>query len=159
MDLVLRATSLENEGKLLDRFRRQQALCEQALQLDPDLVPALHCVYGALDGQLDLDSKVDRESLIRRMDEVTSRAVSMNRDAAESWWLRSAALMLMGRWEAALEASAKSIKLDPDGPYLLAGRAWLMTMIGQPEEAVALTSKAIAMDPPGSWWWIRVACE
>ena len=35
MDLVLRAASLDNEDKSLDRFHRQQALCDQALKLDP----------------------------------------------------------------------------------------------------------------------------
>lgn len=159
MDYVLRAYDLKNEEKSPARFRRQESLCEEALRLDPDLVPALLCVCGALDGQLDVDSKADRERLIRRMDEVTSRAVKVNRGAAQSWYLRSGVLMYMGRWDAALEASATAIQLDPDSSDLVAGRAWIMSMVGRPAEAVALVAQAISMDPPGDWWTLRAGCE
>jgi len=159
MDYVLRAYDLKNEEKSPARFRRQESLCEEALRLDPDFVPALLCVFGTLDGQLDVDSKADRERLIRRMDEVTSRAVKVNRGAAGSWDMRSGALMYMGRWDAALEASATAIQLDPDSSDVVAGRAWLMSMVGRPAEAVALVAQAISMDPPGGWWTLRVGCE
>jgi adenylate cyclase len=159
MDYVLRAVALEGAPKVLDRFRRQEALFEEALRRDPDLVPALLGVFYTLDGQLDVDSKVDRDRLIRRMDEVTSKALNLNRGAASTWNARSGALMYMGRWDAALEASAMAIHLDPDAAELVAGRAWLMSMAGRPAEAVALVAEAISMDPPGHWWTIRVGCE
>jgi tetratricopeptide (TPR) repeat protein len=159
MDYVLRARALDQGDKSLDRFRRQQALYEQALQRDHDLVPALLGLYYVLDGQLDVDTSVDRDRLIRRMDEVTLRAVNLNRAAPETWSARSGALMYMGRWDAALEASQKAIQLDPDAAWLVAGRAWLMSLAGRPAEAVVLVAHAIAMDPPGSWWTIRVGCE
>lgn len=159
MDYVLRALALDSTDKTLDRFRRQEALYEEALRRDPDLVPALLGVFGALDGQLDVDSKVDRERLVRRMDEVTSRAVNLNRGAPDTWSSRSGALMYMGRWDAALEADAKAIRLDPDAAWLVARSAWSMSMVGRPAEAIDLVAQAIAMDPPGSWWTIRVGCE
>jgi len=159
MDYVLRALALDSRDKSLDRLRRQEALYEEALRKDPDLVPALLGVSSALDGQLDVDANVDRQRLIQRMDEVTSRAVNLNRTAPEAWRERSGALMFMGRWDAALEANAKAIQLDPDAAWLVASRAWLMSMVGRPAEAVTLVAQAIAMDPPGSWWTIRVGCE
>ena len=159
MDYVLRARAMAKADKTLERFTRQEALCEEALRLNPDFVPALLCVSYTLDGQLDVDSKVDRERLIRRMDEVTNRAVNLNRGAAECWNARSGALMYMGRWDAALEASATAIQLDPDAAWLVAARAWSMSMVGRPDEAVALVTQAIAMDPPGEWWTIRAGCE
>jgi len=159
MDYVLRALALEGTDKTLDRLRRQEALNEEALRRDPDLVPALLGVRDALDGQLDVDSNVDRDRLIRRMDEVTSRAVNLNRSAPDTWNARSGVLMLMGRWDAALEANARAIQLDPDASYLIAARAWSMSMVGRPAEAVDLVAQAIAMDPPGAWWTIRVGCE
>ena len=67
--------------------------------------------------------------------------------------------MYMGRWDAALEASATAIQLDPDAAYLVGGRAWLMALAGRPAEAVPLVAQAIAMDPAGFWWTIRVGCE
>ena len=159
MDLVLRAWALDNEDKSLDRFHRQQALFEEALRRDPDLLPALLGIFEVLDGQLDLDSNVDREGLIQRMDEVTRRAVNLNRDAPAAWETRSGALMYMGRWDAALEANATAIQLDPEAASLIAGRAWSMSMIGRPAEALALVAQSVAMDPGGSWWTIRVGCE
>jgi class 3 adenylate cyclase/tetratricopeptide (TPR) repeat protein len=159
MNSVLRALALDTTDKSLDRFRRQEALYEEALRRDPNLVVALLGVYYTLDGQLDVDSTVDRERLIQRMDEVTSRAVNLNRGAPQTWDARSGALMYMGRWDAALEASSKAIQLDPDSANLMASRAWLMSMSGRPAEAIALVTEAISMDPPGHWWTIRVGCE
>jgi adenylate cyclase len=159
MDYVLRAQAIANTDKSLDRLRRQEALYEEGLRRDPDLVPALVGVFYVLDGQLDVDSNVDRAHLIRRMDEVTSRAVNLNRTAPETWSVRAGALIYMGRWDAALEANAKAIQLDPDAAWLVAQRAWFMSMNGRPAEAVTLVAQAIAMDPPGFWWTIRVGCE
>jgi len=159
MDYVLRALALDGTGKTLDRLRRQEALNEEALRRDPDLVPALLGVRDALDGQLDVDSNIDRDRFIRRMDEVTSKAVNLNRGAPETWNSRAGVLMYMGRWDAALEANAKAIQLDPDAAWLVASRAWSMSMVGNPAEAVELVARAISMDPPGSWWAIRVGCE
>jgi len=159
MDFALQAGALTKTDKTPDRFHRQEALCEEALRRDPDLVPALLCIYGALDGLLDVDSTVDRDRLIRRMDEVTGRAVHLNHGASQAWDARSGALMYMGRWDAAIEASAKAIALDPDDPAYVAGRAWSMSMVGRPAEAVALVAQAISIDPPGGWWVSRVGCE
>ena len=160
MDYVLRAYALGSHGDAsLDQLRRQEALYEEALRLDPDLVPALIGVRGALDGLLDVDDSADRGRLIRRMDDVTTRAVNLNRTAPEAWAERSSALMFMGRWDAALEAISRAIELDPDAAWLVARRAWSMSMVGKPDEAVALVGQSIAMDPPGSWWTIRVGCE
>ncbi|HYT96654.1 MAG TPA: tetratricopeptide repeat protein, partial [Casimicrobiaceae bacterium] len=159
MDYVLRARAMAKADKTLERFTRQEALCEEALRLNPDFVPALLCVSYTLDGQLDVDSKIDRARVIRRMDEVTNRAVNLNRGAPDAWSSRSGALMYMGRWDAALEANATAIQLDPDAAWLVAARAWSMSMVGRPDEAVALVAQAIAMDPPGEWWTIRAGCE
>ena len=161
IDMVLRANSFLASGttRSLDTFRRMESLCEAALKRDPDLVPALRCVRNALDGQLDMDSTVDRKRLIARMDEVSAKAVNLDRGSWESWDARAGVLMYMGRWDAALEASSRALELDPDGAIPLQGRAWAMTMIGRPAEAVKLAHEAIAMDPPGDWWVVRAECE
>jgi tetratricopeptide (TPR) repeat protein len=67
--------------------------------------------------------------------------------------------MYMGQWDAALEASAKEIRLDPDESGANSSRAWLMSMSGRPSEALALTEQAIAVDPPGDFLEMRNACE
>ena len=80
-----------------------EALYEEALRRDPDFVPALLRDPRVLDGQIDFDANVDRERMVRRMDEVTTRAVNLNRTAPETWNFRSQALMYLGRWDAALK--------------------------------------------------------
>ena len=161
MDFVLRANALDRQGSdlSLDQLRRKEALYEEALRLDPDLVPALLGVNDSLDGQLDVANSAERERIIRRMDEVTRRAVNLKGAAPETWAERSGVLMLMGRWDAALEANARAVQLDPGAAWLVARRAWTMSMIGKPDEALKLVDQAIAMDPPGSWWQLRVGCE
>jgi len=161
MDMVLRANALRVSGTTtsLEAFRRMESLCEAAVKQDPDFVPALRCIRNALDGELDLDSTADRARLIARMDEVSARAVNLDRGASESWGSRAATLMLMGRWDAALEASDRAVELDPDGPSPLEDRVWLLTMAGRPAEAVRLAHEVIGMDPPGDWWVVRAECE
>ena len=158
-ELVMKAGALSRGQKTLESLRKEQALCERALELEPDLLPAMGCITSALDGQLDLDSTSDRKRLIQRMDDVTSAAVKQYPGAPEAWEWRDGALMYMGRWDAALEASARAIQLDPYAAYHVSGRAWLMTMTGRPAEAVSLVAEAIAMDPPGNWWTVRAGCE
>ena len=160
MDYLIRAHTLEyQEPKSLDLFRRQEALYEEALRRDPDLVPALVGVSEMLEGRLDLEANVDREPLVRRMDEVTKRAVSLNGAASDTWDAHARTLMYMGRWDAALEASAKAIRLDPDGTWPVNSRAKLVSMVGRPTEALTLVAQAIAMDPPGSSRGMQIACE
>lgn len=161
LELALRARAQTFTGTSpsLEAFRKMEALCEQALRRDPELLYALTCVNYALDNQNDLDSNADRARIVRRMDEVTLRAVNRNRDSSVAWAARAGVLMMMGRWDAAREASARSVDLDPDGAEPLEGHAWIMTMEGRPDEAVRLAHEAVARDPPGGWWVIRAECE
>jgi len=148
MDDVLRARALDQGGRSLDQLRRMEALFEQALRKDPDNVPALLGIGDVLDNQLDLDSHADRERLVRRMDEATTRAVSLNPAWPETWQARSDTLMYAGRWQAALEANDKATGLDPDAAWLVNSRAWSMSMTGRPAQALDLVARAAAMDPP-----------
>ena len=67
MDDALRALALDKTQKSLDRLRRQEAMYEEALRRDPDLVPALLGVFHALDGQIDVDSNVASVILMFRV--------------------------------------------------------------------------------------------
>ena len=159
MDYLLRANSLwETEPHTLQRAREQEKLFEAALRLDPNLVPALNGLFFALADALDNDIHLDRKRTIQRMDECTSRAVNLDGLAPESWGARARALMLMGQWDASLEAIAKAIRLDPDSSFLVSQRAFLTIFIGRPAEALAIGEQAIAMDPPGDWYAMMNAC-
>ncbi len=152
MEYVLRAISLsETEPQTLRRAREQEKLFEEALARDPNLVPALNGLLLALSDELDSNNNLDRDRTVRRMDVITSKAVNLNGLAPESWAARARALMLMGQWDASLEAIAKAIRLDPESSFLLSQRAFLTILSGRPAEALAIDQQAVAMDPPGGW--------
>ena len=87
-------------------------------------------------------------------------AVNLNGAHPETWGTRDFVLSYLGQWEAALEASAKAIRLDPYSSGRLSHRAWMLMIAGgRPAEALALIEQAIAMDPPGDFVEVRNACE
>jgi adenylate cyclase len=160
LDKVLRAYALDRtELDTLKRAREKEKLFEEALQREPNLVPALVGLAGVLDQELESDIHVDHDRLVRRMDDLTSRAVQLNDAQPTTWVFRSLALMYMGQWNAALEASAKAIQLEPDSSGLISNHAELMTLAGRPAEALTLVDQAIALDPPGGYMQMRPACE
>ena len=137
----------EQEGDALSTAQEQEKLLEQALQRDPNLVPALVTLVVSLIKQLEYDTYVDRNRLVRRMNDLTSKALRLNNTQPAIWFFRSQAMMFMGQWNAALEASATAIRLEPHSSGLLVNHASLTTMSGRPSEALELAKRAMAMDP------------
>jgi tetratricopeptide (TPR) repeat protein len=164
MDYVIRANALDQtEADTLQRAREEIKLYEEALRRDPNLVPALVGLGWALSDEFKVDVIIDRESArarwIRRMDEVTSRAVNLDPTHPVPWRQRASVLMFMGQWDASLEASATAIRLDPENSLPIETRAWLMNNLGRPAEALALAEQAIAMDPSGDAGELFISCE
>jgi adenylate cyclase len=148
LDYVLRALALERtEAEMLKMARKQEKLLEEALQRDPNLVPALVILARVLIQQIEYDADVDRDQLVRRMNELTSKAIRLNDSRPAPWVLRSLALMFMGQWNASLEASARSMRLEPYSSGLMLHHAALTTLSGRPAEAMTFAKQAIAMDP------------
>jgi len=156
---VLRADAMSQGDKTLDVLRRQEAVLERALRKDPNSVPVLLALAVNLDGQLDIDSHVDRDQLMGRMDEITTRAVNLNPAWPDTWAQRASALMSLGRWEAALEAIDKAIAVDPEAAWLVKTKAHMTLLAGRPQEALALVAKAASMDPEEGGRGMRIACE
>jgi hypothetical protein len=61
------------------------------------------------------------------------------------------------QWDAALEANAKGIQLDPYADWLVAERAWLMSLTGKPADALPLVAQAIELDPGRDWFPISAS--
>jgi len=93
-----------------------------------------------------LDPKADRSRILREADEDTHRAVNLDPTDSEAWSWRAGALLGLERWDAALEANATAIKLDPDNADYLIDRAFIMNAIGRPAEALPFIDRALAMD-------------
>jgi adenylate cyclase len=162
MDYVLLAYSLDlTEPDTLRRAEEEQKFFEDALQRDPNLVPALIGLSWALEYELFDDMHADRARLLARLDEVTGRAVNLNRAHPTPWLRRDRVLLYLGQWDAALEANATAMRLDSNSALTLSERAWLMNHIGRPGEALKLADQAMALDAADrlSFDLIMSACD
>jgi tetratricopeptide (TPR) repeat protein len=81
------------------------------------------------------------------MNDLTTKAVRLNDSLPAIWVLRSLALMFMGQWNAALQASAKGMRLEPYSCGLILQHAMLTILCGRPADAMTLVEQAIALDP------------
>jgi hypothetical protein len=114
LDCVLRALALDRtEAESLETKHDQEELLEEALRRDPNLVAALVLLARMLIQQIDYDIHIDRDRTVRRMNDLTGKAVRLNDSLPAAWVLRSLALMFIGQWNAALQASAKGMRLEP----------------------------------------------
>jgi adenylate cyclase len=161
MELVLRAIDLGRKDQSLAGTIEVRKLLDEALRREPNLVPALITRIAFADQELDIDpDAAHRDRILREYDELTNRAIGLDRNDPVAWDFRSAVLMYLGRWDAALEANAMAIKLAPDEPFHTQHRAWLMNMTGRPAEALTLVDRSLTIGPdtnPGGA--LRVACE
>ena len=160
-ELVLRASAVWERDPSLAGAIEAKGLADAALRLEPNLVPALisRAIFANYEG--DVDPNQDRDRIGREQDEFTARAVSLDRNNPDAWKWRGIALEYLGRWDAALDANAEAIKLEPDNPWFYITRAWTMSMMGRPTEGLILVDRALAMEPaPAALGWaLRVACE
>ena len=158
-ELVLRAFALGAEDPSLAGMRGAGKLVDEALRLDPDLVPALILRAALYNNEGDVDPDADRDRIAREQDRHTVRAVQLDSTDPAAWAWRAYALKYLGRWTAALEANAAAIKLEPYEARWYSDRADLMVETGHPTEAVALTDQALALDPANAFIPLATACE
>lgn len=140
------------------RSKEAEELLEDALRREPNLVPALVGLARVWGQRIEEDVQVDRDQAVKRMDELTSRAVRLNDARPGIWFFRAWTLMYSGHWDASLEASAKAIRLEPEGSGLIASHAQLTLLAGRPTEALALAEQSMEMDRLGSAQ-IETACQ
>ncbi|HTP47998.1 MAG TPA: adenylate/guanylate cyclase domain-containing protein [Casimicrobiaceae bacterium] len=120
---------------------------DQALRFDPNFLRAVTGRWNTLKAELELDPGVDFSRVLGEMDELSSRAVSIDSADSISWSNRAATLIRKQRWEAALEALAKAEKLSSVSVgWALNQRAQVMIFTGQPDEALALVDRQLALD-------------
>jgi adenylate cyclase len=158
MELVVRAHAVSNLAYTPQATRDASKLLDDALQLEPNLVPALNeCVWN-LWKELELDVHADRDRIVQRMDELSGRAVGIDNGDAYSWLTRGFVLGLQGRWQAALTANDLARRLDPTRKSAILCRAWLMYLRGEPKNALAFLQEAHAIFPDDDVEEVRLAC-
>jgi len=92
-------------------------------------------------------SNADRVQLAQEMDQFARRAVAIDRTDSLAWLMRAGALTLQWRWDAALEADAEAVRLQPRATSAASWRPWILILTGHADEAVVLLDKAVALEP------------
>jgi class 3 adenylate cyclase/tetratricopeptide (TPR) repeat protein len=160
LDFVVQALMLDRtEPDFAQRVRRKEDLFEEALSRDPNCVPALIGLAITLDMRLTHDLDSEWQSVVRRMDELTTRALRLNDTQPITWLLRSVVLMYGGQWQASLEAIERSIALEPYSSDLVVHRAWGKLLCGRPDESLGDLEESLAMDPQRTAPQMQAACE
>jgi tetratricopeptide (TPR) repeat protein len=158
-ELVLRAFALGGEDPSHAGLSGARKLVDEALRLEPDLVPALILRAALINDEEYVDPNADHDRLAREQDQYTARAVQLDETDPAAWSWRAVALASLGRWNAALEANAIAIKLEPYEARWYSDRADLMIQTGRPAEASALVDRALALDPANASIPMATACE
>jgi len=139
-------------------------LYDMALRLDPNETGALMGQALALSAALhfDLDPRADRDRLIAEYDALTVRLVTTAGREPQAWDLRADALAWQWRWEAVLEAHAKSQALDPTRLRTAIHRVEILYRMGRPTEALALADQLRALRPQdfeSNYLMLNARCE
>src|SRR5213075_2634679 len=96
------------------------------------------------------DPGADSELRVKEYDDLSIRAVQADRNDPRVWEGRAAALAWQDRWDAALQATAEAMRIDPHRNTTLGSRAWFLILSGRAEEALPIFDRAIALDPQSS---------
>lgn len=82
------------------------------------------------------------------------RAVAADPESEWAHRLRGQALWRIGRFQAAAEALAEAVRLEPTEPRALWGFAWYASMVGRAEEALEVARRSITLypDDPKCWF-------
>ena len=158
-ELVLRANAMTYKNLSLAEVIQARKLIDEALRLEPDLEPAL--IAGAIltESENDVDPNPDHDRIVRDMDEFTGRAIRLEPSDPGAWHMRIFALIYLGRWDAALQASDMRINVAPSDPNSYVVRAGAMNLMGRPDEALKLIDRALAMNPTDIGFPLRIGCE
>jgi tetratricopeptide (TPR) repeat protein len=157
-ELVLRAFETGGMDGSREGLTAALKLIDDALRLEPDLVPALVLRAAVINNLTDVDPQLDRVQSTREQDELTARAVRLDAEDPSAWNWRSMALTYLDRWDAALEANAAAIKLDPYESRWRTFRAQLFVQTGRPAEALMVIDELLALNPQSSGGVAGTAC-
>lgn len=142
-DLVIRSWNL---GDSIAEMRQVEKLNEEALRLDPVLLPALLTLAQVL--QLRSQHEPEKhDELTRRVDDLSMQAVRIAPNDARAWTTRQMAHRLQQNWNAAFEANDQAMRLDPFRPQTVYRRAGLLVYAGRPAEALPVIDRAVHLDP------------
>jgi tetratricopeptide (TPR) repeat protein len=149
MELVLQANRSWDQDRSPKGTITARKLYEEALRRDPDSVPALLGLYWTKDWEVFEGVTPATDQVIKELDDLSKRALSLDRSDPRVWAARTESLMYEHQWDRALEANAAALQIDPYSEITVNDRGFLLLVTGRPEEALPVLDRAIALDPTG----------
>ena len=134
-------------------------LCERALKLDPDNVRALSILAERFATRVTGMQSADRETDIRRADELASRALAVDSNSYHAHHAKARTLIGQKRAEEAIIEAERSLRLNPSfiPTYLALCQANLMS--GVPEKSIEYANRAMRLSPPDPYLYVFYAQE
>ena len=132
-------------GRDQDMVARAQALLEDVLRRDDRVAQAWTLLVKTR--LHDVRFSPGREDDLRRADEASARALSLEPDSAEAQLMRAWVLYETGRMPEALATFDRGLRLAPNEPRLLAGRGAALAMLGRADEAIESIDRAMRLSP------------
>ena len=160
METVLHARRLLDQDETPKGLLAAHKLYEQALRQDPNSLEAVIGLYWTGVNQI-WEEAEPPEQTVRELNDLSKRAVSLDRDDPRVWDVRSDALLRQGQWQGALEANAEALRIDPYSNRVVGNQGFVLLVTGQPAEALRFLDRAIALDPrsPGVENSLQLRCS
>jgi adenylate cyclase len=128
-----------------------RARFERALELDPEHVPALTGYAHSLVYEADqAQPGPQRDAVLRKAEEVSLRAVTLQPDNAEAWAARANVLFFRGQFDAAAEAVQHGLLLNPYLVMLQSFSGQIHLAQGRGELALAAFERGIELNSTGT---------
>jgi TolB-like protein len=134
-------------GVFRDEAEAGFALCERALEIDPDNVRALSILAERIATRVTSVQSTDRDADIRRADELVSRALRADSNSYHAHHARARALLALGRPEEAIAAAQRSLKLNPGFIPAYRNLCTANTHLGRAQEMIDYSDKAMRLSP------------
>jgi adenylate cyclase len=123
------------------------SLCEHALRLDERNVRALVDLSFKFISRVIGVQSTDRESDIRKADELVSRALAIDPNAYGAHFAKAEVLLAQKRFEEAIVEAERSLALNPSFVNAYSGLCIANSFLGRPEKSVEYADKAIRLSP------------
>ncbi len=156
---VLLAEDAIDKDHSLAGIRAARRFADRATELDPNLAAAWTIKARLVNIEGDVDPDQDRDRIGREQDAFSNRAITLDPADSGAWEIRMNALIYLSRWDGALEAAARVVRLEPHLPSSRLNEAWTRGLMGRPQEALAIVDEVVRADPEAAPGTARVACE
>jgi TolB-like protein/class 3 adenylate cyclase/Flp pilus assembly protein TadD len=147
LDMLMRARAVVNRGWSRENIDAAISLCEQALQLDPDNVPALSSLARALVAKVtSLWSQAPDDDL-RRAESLATQALALDPHYEQCHKAMGNLRRQQERFDEAISYYDAAIRLNPNMHSAHAGLGWSKALSGRSEEAVLHFMASIRLSP------------